>query len=57
MAQEVLQDAFRTDLRPLLAESRLREGAALDPVHAYREAGVRAQLIRERGEKTVSTGL
>jgi L-rhamnose isomerase/sugar isomerase len=57
LAQEVLQDAFRTDLRPLVAESRLREGAALQPVQAYREAGVRRQLIRERGEKTVSTGL
>jgi L-rhamnose isomerase/sugar isomerase len=57
LAQEVLQDAFRTDLRPLLAESRLREGAALHPVQAYREAGVRRELIRERGEKTVSTGL
>jgi L-rhamnose isomerase/sugar isomerase len=57
MAQEILQDAFRTDLRPLLAESRLRQGGALNPMAAYREAGVRKQLIGERGEKTVATGL
>lgn len=57
MAQEVLQDAFRTDLRPLLAEARLQAGAALDPLGCYRSADVRKQLIDTRGEKTVSTGL
>lgn len=57
IAQEIIQDAFRTDLRPLLAEARVRSGAALDPIGAYREMGVRKQLIRERGEKTVATGL
>lgn len=57
MAQEILQDAFRTDLRPLLAEARLQEGAALDPVGAYRKWNVRKELIKQRGEKTVATGL
>jgi len=57
MAQEVLQDAFRTDLRPLVAQARLEEGAALDPLGCYRELEVRKQLIRVRGEKTVATGL
>lgn len=57
MAQEILQDAFRTDLRPLLAEARLRQGAALDPVATYRNSGVRKALIKERGEKTIATGL
>lgn len=57
LAQEVLQDAFRTDLRPLLAQSRLEAGAALDPIGSYRELGVRKQLISARGEKTVATGL
>src|SRR5690606_25993588 len=56
-AQELLQDAFRTDLRPLLAEARLRAGAALQPLKLYREAGVRKQLISERGAVTVATGL
>ncbi len=56
-AQEVLQAAFRTDVRPLVAEARLRAGAALNPIALYRELGVRNQLINERGAKTVATGL
>src|SRR5690606_31718244 len=31
-AQEILQDAFRTDVRPLVAEARNRAGGALNPV-------------------------
>ena len=57
IAQEILQDSFRTDLRPLVAESRLRMGAALDPLALYRSAKVREQLVKARGSKTVSTGL
>ena len=56
-AQELLQDAFRTDVRPLVAEARLRAGGALDPIALFREAGIRQQLIRERGAKTMATGL
>jgi L-rhamnose isomerase/sugar isomerase len=56
-AQEIMQDAFRTDVRPLLAEARLQLEAALDPLGVYRSLEVRNQLIKERGLKTVSTGL
>jgi L-rhamnose isomerase/sugar isomerase len=56
-AQEIMQDAFRTDVRPLLAEARLQLEAALDPLGVYRSLDVRNQLIKERGLKTVSTGL
>ena len=56
-AQEVLQNTFRTDLRPLVAEARLRSGAALNPLQLFRELKVREQLIKERGNKTVATGL
>jgi L-rhamnose isomerase/sugar isomerase len=56
-AQEILQQAYRTDVRPLLAEARLRAGGALDPVAAFRKLNVRTELIKERGEKTVATGL
>src|SRR6185436_18332963 len=31
-AQEILQQAFRTDVRPLVAEARLKSGAALNPL-------------------------
>lgn len=55
--QEILQAAYRTDVRPLLREARLRDGAALDPIAAYRDLSVRDQLIRERGTNTIATGL
>ncbi len=57
LAQEVLQNSFRTDLRPLVAESRLRVGAALDPLLLYRNGKIREHLIKTRGSKTVSSGL
>jgi L-rhamnose isomerase/sugar isomerase len=56
-AQELLQNSFRTDLRPLVAEARLRAGGALDPMKLYRHEKVREHLIKERGAKTVATGL
>jgi len=56
-AQEVLQQAFRTDVRALVAEARLRAGGALNPLGLFRGEKVRANLIKERGLKTVATGL
>ena len=56
-AQEILQHAFRTDVRPLVAEARLRAGAALDPIALFRNEKIREQLIKNRGTKTVATGL
>ena len=56
-AQEILQHAFRTDVRPLVAEARLRSGAALDPISLFRSLDVRKKLIAERGRTAVSTGL
>lgn len=56
-AQEVLQQTFRTDVRPLVAEARLQNGGALNPLLAYRELKVRHQLINERGTNTIATGL
>lgn len=56
-AQELLQSAFRTDVRALVAEARLRNGGALNPLGLYRDLGVRKQLIQERGSKTIATGL
>ncbi len=57
LAQEILQGAFRADLRPLLREARLRNEAAIEPIKAYRSLEVRKQLIDERGSDTVATGL
>lgn len=57
LAQEILQNAYRTDVRPLVAEARLRAGAALEPLQLFRRLKVRENLIKERGLKTVATGL
>lgn len=57
LAQEVLQQAYRTDVRPLVAEATRRAGGAIDPIGTYRKLNIRESLINERGSKTVATGL
>jgi L-rhamnose isomerase / sugar isomerase len=56
-AQEILQHAFATDVRAIVAEARLQAGGALNPLAIYRSEKVRTHLIKERGSKTVATGL
>lgn len=56
-AQQILQNAFRIDVRPLVAEARLRSGGALEPIQLFREENVRENLIKQRGLKTIATGL
>jgi L-rhamnose isomerase / sugar isomerase len=56
-AQEILQEAYRTDVRPLVAAARLRSGGVLKPLDTFRKMKFREQLIKERGYKTMATGL
>jgi L-rhamnose isomerase/sugar isomerase len=56
-AQEILQKAFRTDVRSIVAEARRRSGAAIDPLGAYRTMKIRDTLIGERGAVSKATGL
>lgn len=56
-SQEILQGVFRTDLRSIIAEARLRDGGALEPLQFYREQNIRKRLIKDRGNKTLATGL
>ncbi len=56
-AQEILQDAFRSDVRPLVAEARLKAHGALQPLALFRELNIRSELIKSRGVKTIATGL
>lgn len=56
-AQAILQDAFRSDVRPLVAEARRNQGGAIDPLAAYREIDYRGAMIDSRGVASVSTGL
>jgi L-rhamnose isomerase / sugar isomerase len=57
LAQEILQRAYRTDVRPLISEASLQSGGTIESVNAYRKLNVREHLIKERGSKTVATGL
>lgn len=57
LCQEILQKAYRTDVRPLLEKSRLQSGGAINPLKTFREYKVRENLIKERGANTVATGL
>jgi L-rhamnose isomerase/sugar isomerase len=55
--QEILQNAFRTDVRAIVEEARLRAGGAANPLKLYRDLKVREGLINARGLKTVASGL
>ncbi|MEM7372990.1 MAG: TIM barrel protein [Bacteroidota bacterium] len=57
IGQELLQDAYRTDVRPLLREARRRDGGAIQPIAAYRAWEIRKKLIDKRGSEAVATGL
>jgi L-rhamnose isomerase/sugar isomerase len=57
LAADVLQRAYRTDVRPLVAEARRRDGAALTPVSTYRALGYRAAMVAERGSEGAASGL
>jgi len=56
-AAEVLQRAYRTDVRPMVAEARRRNRAALSPLSTYRALGYREAVVRERGTSGGATGL
>jgi L-rhamnose isomerase/sugar isomerase len=51
-----LQAAYETDVRPLLAEVRRRQGLDPDPIAALRASGYVEQVARERASVPVSSG-
>ncbi|PQV48850.1 L-rhamnose isomerase/sugar isomerase [Jejuia pallidilutea] len=55
--QEILQNAYRTDVRPLLERARINNNGALHPIESYRALKIRNKLIEERGKHTVASGL
>ena len=50
-AAQLLKQAFRTDVGPILAMARVRGGGAADPVACYRAAGYRDQKREQRPAK------
>lgn len=57
MCQQVLQSAYETDVRSLVAEARLRSGGVLNPISEYRSQAVRKKLIEARGAHSSASGL
>jgi L-rhamnose isomerase / sugar isomerase len=47
-AQRLLKGAFITDVSPILAEARKRQGGALLPIETYRASGYRKAKTQER---------
>ncbi|MGM0401164.1 MAG: L-rhamnose isomerase [Chloroflexota bacterium] len=47
-AEEILLDAYRTDVRPLLAKVRQEIGVDVDPLEAYRASGYYERICAER---------
>lgn len=50
-AESLLQDAFATDVRPLLQEWRQSKGLPKDPMEAFRQSGYLERITKERAAK------
>ncbi|MFO1203508.1 MAG: L-rhamnose catabolism isomerase [Tabrizicola sp.] len=58
VAHRTLKAGFLTDVSPILAEARMRQGGAHDPIAAYRASGYRDRVAKERPEvKGSSSGI
>lgn len=55
-AYRVLQVAYETDVRPLLAEVRVRQGRNPDPIAAFRASGYAERVARERVANEMPSG-
>jgi len=50
LARDVLMTAYETNVWPIIAMARKRQGGAIDPVGAYRDSGYRQRKADERPE-------
>lgn len=57
VCQELIQNAFKTDVRPLVSQMRQRVGAAIKPLVVYRKTQQREIRIQNRGLDALATGL
>jgi L-rhamnose isomerase/sugar isomerase len=53
-AEEILQDAFATDVKPLILEWRQERGVEPNPLQAFRESGYLERVTQERAERNAS---
>ncbi len=54
-AESVLQDAFATDVRPMIQEWRRSRGLPVDPMEAFRESGYLERIAKERSARNSQT--
>lgn len=55
-AHNIINDAYRLDVRPLLAQVREEMDVPLDPIAAYKASGYEDKIAAERGVATTSGG-
>ncbi len=55
-AEEVLKDAFNTDVRPLVKEVREAMGIDPEPLKAFRASGYSEKAIAARTKKHAAMG-
>jgi L-rhamnose isomerase/sugar isomerase len=55
-AHQILVDAFRTDVRPLLMRVRQQMGVPLDPLQAYAASGYEQAIASQRGVVDSASG-
>ncbi len=53
-AEECLQDAFATDVRPAIREWRASKGLPANPQEAFRQSGYLERVLQERGARNLS---
>jgi L-rhamnose isomerase/sugar isomerase len=53
-AESLLQDAFATDVRPIIREWRITKGLPEDPMEAFRQSGYLGRITAERRAKNMS---
>jgi L-rhamnose isomerase/sugar isomerase len=56
-SENILKDAFHTDVRPMLAEWRKKKGIDLEPMQAYRASGYESRVGKERSDRRAAAGV
>jgi L-rhamnose isomerase / sugar isomerase len=54
-AETVLQDAFATDVRPMIEEWRRSKGLPIDALEAFRQNGYLERITKERSSRNSHT--
>ena len=55
-AENCLQDAFATDVRPAIQEWRRLRGLPSDPMDAFRQSGYLERITQERAQRNLQSG-